>query len=205
MVELYGENDEKLVLEKDMLFATLETNVRHIHTGDNKPFFLSDTVGFIHKLPHGLIKAFQSTLEEVRYADLLVQVVDFSDEHYREQMQVTEETLAELGAGGIPQIIVCNKADKCEMEQLPQINGDRIYMAAVQNSSIVELAEMIKERVYADLVDAKFLIPYEKGAVASYLMENAVVREKDFCEEGILLKVNCYKSDADKYMRYLCD
>ncbi len=205
MVELYGENEEKTVLEKDMLFATLETNVRSIRTGDNRPFFLSDTVGFIHKLPHGLIKAFQSTLEEVRYADLLVQVVDFSDEHYREQMRVTEETLAELGAGGIPQIIVYNKADKCSMEQLPRRSGNQIYMAAAQSCGIPELAELIKEQVYSNLVCAEFLIPYEMGAVASYLMENAVVTEKNFCEEGFRLRVNCHKSDADKYRRYRCD
>ena len=79
MVEAYNGNEEKKVLEKDMLFATLETSVRTIETGDNKPFFLVDTVGFIHKLPHGLVKAFHSTLEEVKYADLLIQVVDFSD------------------------------------------------------------------------------------------------------------------------------
>ena len=96
-------------MEKDMLFATLETSVRSIDTGHNKPFFLTDTVGFIHKLPHGLVKAFRSTLEEVKYADLLVQVVDFSDENYRQQMQVTADTLKELGAGDIPQIVVYNK------------------------------------------------------------------------------------------------
>lgn len=85
LVELYGEDREKTVLEKDMLFATLDTSVRCIDTGDNKPFFLVDTVGFIHKLPHGLVKAFYSTLEEVQYADLIVHVVDFSDRYHRQQ------------------------------------------------------------------------------------------------------------------------
>ena len=82
LVEQYGQASEKTVTEKDMLFATLDTSVRTIETEDNKPFFLVDTVGFIHKLPHGLIKAFRSTLEEVRYADLLVQVVDVSASGY---------------------------------------------------------------------------------------------------------------------------
>ncbi|MBQ3516036.1 MAG: GTPase HflX, partial [Lachnospiraceae bacterium] len=109
MVQKYIGNDEKKVLEKDMLFATLETSVRNIDTGDNKPFFLVDTVGFIHKLPHGLVKAFHSTLEEVKYADLLVQIIDYSDEQYKQQMEVTKETLEELGAGDIPMIYVYNK------------------------------------------------------------------------------------------------
>ncbi|MDE6926418.1 MAG: GTPase HflX, partial [Acetatifactor sp.] len=108
LVEQYGESRDKTVLEKDMLFATLDTSVRSIHTGDNKPFFLVDTVGFIHKLPHGLIEAFHSTLEEVRYADLVVQVVDFSDEYHRQQAEVTEGTLRELKAADIPRIVVYN-------------------------------------------------------------------------------------------------
>ena len=103
MVEKYGECPQKTVMEKDMLFATLETSVRSIDV-DGRPFLLADTVGFIHKLPHGLVKAFRSTLEEVRNADLLVQVVDFSDENYKQQIEVTQKTLRELEAGDIPQI-----------------------------------------------------------------------------------------------------
>lgn len=202
MVKLYGESSEKTVLEKDMLFATLDTSVRCIHSGDNKPFFLSDTVGFIHKLPHGLIKAFQSTLEEVRYADLLVQVVDFSDEHYRAQMEVTAETLRELGVGDIPQIIVYNKADQCNMEDFPRRKENQIYMSAVSENDITELAEMIKERVYTDLTEACFLFPYDKGGTASYFMENAVVKEKEYCGQGIRLAVECHRSDAEKYAAY---
>ncbi|MCQ2754897.1 MAG: GTPase HflX, partial [bacterium] len=112
LIEKYGSAENKMVFEKDMLFATLETSVRHIETGDHKSFFLADTVGFIHRLPHGLVKAFQSTLEEVKYADLLIQVVDYSDDNYKQHMEVTAETLKELGAGDIPQIIVYNKSDK---------------------------------------------------------------------------------------------
>ncbi|MBQ7925466.1 MAG: GTPase HflX, partial [Lachnospiraceae bacterium] len=108
MVEYYGDGEEKKVLEKNMLFATLETSVRRIDNGRNQPFFLVDTVGFIDKLPHGLVKAFRSTLEEVRYADLLVHVVDFSDENHKQHMEVTLETLKELEAAGIPQLVIYN-------------------------------------------------------------------------------------------------
>lgn len=202
MVEKYTGNDEKKVLEKDMLFATLETAVRTIETGDNKPFFLVDTVGFIHKLPHGLVKAFHSTLEEVKYADLLVQVVDFSDPQYRLQMDVTAETLKELGAGEIPMIVVYNKAES-RMEDLPRIRDKQIYMSAVNDVGIAELAELIKGHVYATYRDAEFLIPYDKGAVVSYFMENATVLSQEYLENGVRLVVNCHKGDADKYSEYL--
>lgn len=202
MVEKYTGKEEKKVLEKDMLFATLETAVRTIETGDNKPFFLVDTVGFIHKLPHGLVKAFHSTLEEVKYADLLVQVVDFSDPQYRLQMEVTAETLKELGAGEIPMVVVYNKAES-KMEGLPRIRDNHIYMSAVNDVGISELAELIKGQVYSTYQDAEFLIPYDKGGVVSYFMENSTVREQEYLENGVRLVVNCHKGDADKYSEYL--
>ena len=112
MVEQFVGDEEKKVLEQDMLFATLDTTIRRINTGNNQDFLLTDTVGFIHKLPHGLVKAFRSTLEEIKGADLLLQVVDVSDSGYQEQMETTKETLRELGAGDIPMLIVFNKADR---------------------------------------------------------------------------------------------
>ena len=112
MVERFVGDEEKKVLEKDMLFATLDTTIRRINTGNNQDFLFTDTVGFIHKLPHGLVKAFRSTLEEIKGADLLLQVVDVSDPGYQEQMETTRETLRELGAGDIPMLIVFNKADR---------------------------------------------------------------------------------------------
>lgn len=199
MVDRYGERPDKTVLEKDMLFATLETSVRSIDTGDNKPFFLADTVGFIHKLPHGLIQAFHSTLEEVQYADLLVQVVDFSDENYRQQMEVTAETLKELNAGDIKLITVYNKADKCKMTDIPKVKGNQIYLSAGDGVGIEELVALIKEKVYEDHVTCNFLIPYKHGAVTSYLMENATILKKEYREDGVFLCTNCYSQDASKY------
>lgn len=207
MVEMYGEKREKTVLEKDMLFATLDTNVRCIRpekkhseevVADNRPFFLADTVGFINKLPHGLVKAFRSTLEEVRYADLIVQVVDFSDEHYRQHMEVTNETLKELEAGGVPRIVVYNKADKVNMEHLPRKKEHQIYMAAAKDCGMEELAEMIAECVYADRVKREFLIPYDKGDVVSYFLENATVMKQEYREDGVWMSVYCHKGDADR-------
>ena len=94
MIDIYVKDEEKKVLERDMLFATLDTTVRKICTGNNRDFLLSDTVGFIHKLPHGLVTAFRSTLSEVLNVVLLLHVVDGSDEHFTEQMKPTGQTLA---------------------------------------------------------------------------------------------------------------
>ncbi len=202
LVERYGERSEKTVTEKDMLFATLDTAVRSISTGDNRPFLLADTVGFIHKLPHGLVKAFRSTLEEVKYADLLVQVVDFSDEHYKQQMEVTEQTLKELGAGDISRLVVYNKADKCGMEGIPQKKEGRIYMAAGQGCGLEELTGMIQDTLYADRVETDFLLPFNRGDLVSFLMENATVLKQEYTEAGVHLKVSCQKQDAEKYSLY---
>ena len=208
LVDMYGGGEEKNVLEKDMLFATLETNVRSIDAGDNKPFFLADTVGFIHKLPHGLVQAFRSTLEEVKYADLIVEVVDFSDEHYRQHMEVTAETLKELGAGDIPRIVAYNKFDKCPAENLPENGrpylrkGRQIYLAAKTGCGMEELSELIRECVYADRVEAEFLIPYENGGIVSYFMENSTVSSQEYGEEGVRIRTSCHRGDAEKYGRY---
>lgn len=144
MLDKYTRDASKRVLEKDMLFATLDTTVRRICTGPGEEFLLSDTVGFIHQLPAGLVKAFRSTLEEAREADLLLHVLDYSDEAYRKQREVTEETLRELGAGDIPVIYVYNKADRCmEAEKLPAIRENRIYMSAKTGAGLSELTAMI--------------------------------------------------------------
>ena len=134
------------LLEKNMLFATLDTTVRRISMGGGRDFLLSDTVGFIHQLPTALIKAFRSTLEEAREADLLLHVLDYSDESCRMQREVTDMTLKELGAGDIPVIYVYNKADLVETAdggKLPRVIDHKIYMSAKTGEGIPELVELI--------------------------------------------------------------
>lgn len=156
MLDKYTRDASKKVLEKDMLFATLDTTVRRIRIGAKEEFLLSDTVGFIHQLPAGLVKAFRSTLEEAREADLLLHVLDYSDESYRKQREVTEETLTELGAGDIPVIYVYNKADRCmEADQLPVIRDNRIYMSAKTGAGIPELVELIRKNTRRETYDKR--------------------------------------------------
>ncbi len=204
MVERFVGDEEKKVLEKDMLFATLDTTIRRINTGNNQDFLLTDTVGFIHKLPHGLVKAFRSTLEEIKGADLLLQVVDVSDPGYQEQMETTKETLRELGAGDIPMLIAFNKADRLFENPYPRTAGtNKIYISARQPESIELLVKEIIRRVYADYEEVRLLIPYEKGSIVSYLQENAQILEQTYEPEGTRMRVNCHHADAGKYEQYV--
>ncbi|MBR4732716.1 MAG: GTPase HflX [Lachnospiraceae bacterium] len=202
MISLYGAKKEKTVLEQNMLFATLDVTVRSMEFPDHKSFLLTDTVGFIHKLPTDLVKAFRSTLDEVKYADLLLHVVDDSDENHKKQMEVTQNTLREIGAGSIPQIVVYNKADLLGMEDLPRVQDGKIFMAAAPGIGIGELAEMIREQLYAGNVDAEFLFPYDKGGDASRLMASAAVQDTEYRPEGIWIKASCTKKEALKYQGY---
>ena len=203
LLERYSQDETKKVLEKDMLFATLETTVRKIELPDNRRFLLSDTVGFIHKLPTALIKAFRSTLEEVQNADLLLHVIDYSDENYKNQIKVTEETLRELGCSGIPVIYVMNKADLC-MEDFPRVQAEnRIYMAAAKESGLEELVELISKKLFGSYLEAEFLIPYECGQIMSYLMDHTLVRSTEYRENGVHIVTSCSKADYARYRQYL--
>ncbi len=196
--------EEKKVFEKDMLFATLDTTVRRISPGDNRDFLLSDTVGFIDRLPHTLIKAFRSTLAEACGADLLLQVIDYSDPHHREQRKVTEETLRELGAEKIPCLLVMNKADLVmEESELPKIVGDKIFLSAKKQIGLEELLGLIREKLFADYVDCEMLIPYTDGGAVAYLKEHADVHSLEYGADGALLKLCCKKSDAGRYAKYV--
>lgn len=223
MLDLYGADEgdvsEKKVMEKDMLFATLDTTVRKIVPEEHHPFLLSDTVGFIHKLPHNLVEAFRSTLEEAREADILLQVVDYSDPHYREQIAVTNETLQKLGADGIPMLYVYNKADVVEPEAVPGLAGieaekllqalpvvsqDSIYMSARERIGLEELIRLIEKKLSGGYRDCVMLIPYTDGRAVSYLNENGVVRDTRYLEEGVRLSLQCREEDYQYYRDYLC-
>lgn len=204
LLSAFEENEEKQVLERNMLFATLDTTVRKISPPNRNAFLLSDTVGFISNLPHSLIKAFRSTLDEVREADLLLQVIDYSDENYTEHMKVTNETLKELGAGNIPMLYIFNKADLSGMGQLAAIQGgDKLYMCAKSESSIDALLSLIEQKLSGGYRECELLIPYKRGDIMSYLTENAAVYETDYREDGIYMKARLTVRDAGRYAEYV--
>lgn len=197
-----GQEDHKQVFEKDMLFATLETSVRYIELHDKKSFLLTDTVGFVSKLPHHLVKAFRSTLEEARDADLLLHVVDVSNAEYGFMMDVTNETLKAVGVEGIPTIYVYNKADLANVPY-PVISGDNIWISAKQGNGLDELLQIIRQHIFSDYVTCKMLIPYEQGNIVSYLNENATIYETVYEEAGTLLKLEVKEADYAKYQHFV--
>lgn len=204
MLNTYDGTEEKKVMEKDMLFATLETTVRNIKIDKNRQILLSDTVGFINHLPHGLVKAFRSTLEEACEADLILNVIDASDSHHKQQIKVTEDTLRELDMGDAPMIYVYNKADKCMEDPLPVVCGeDKIYLSAKSGEGIRELVEMIFQKLHSGHLEAEFLVPYTDGKTVSELMKNCVIHEVSYEENGTLLKVSCELALYQKYKDYL--
>ena len=222
MLDLFGSDEadaeEKKVMEKDMLFATLDTTVRKIRPDDHHAFLLSDTVGFIHKLPHNLVEAFHSTLEEAKEADLLLQIVDYSDPHYKEQIAVTNQTLRELGAEGIPMIYVYNKADLVAPDKipgtagtvpeqvtaaLPQVTENSIYLSAKERIGMKELVGLIEKKLAGGYRECTLLIPYTDGRAVSYLNENGVVFQTEYQEAGVRMRVSCRVEDHRYYQKYL--
>lgn len=205
LVERYNKDEDKKVEEKDMLFATLDTSVRNITLENKKSFFLSDTVGFISKLPHNLVKAFRSTLEEIKLADLIIQVVDFSDPNYKSHIEVTNKTLEDLGANTDNMIYVLNKADKLSefLNIIPKVEGSNIYMSAKNSVGIDELLEMIKKRVFKDYVSTSMLIPYDRGDITSYLNANATIKNVEYVNNGTKLDLELKLADYNKYKEYV--
>ncbi|QDD83048.1 GTPase HflX [Bacillus cereus] len=201
MLEIYNGTEEKQVFEKDMLFATLETSVRNIDLPDNKSFLLTDTVGFVSKLPHHLVKAFRSTLEEVAEADLLIHVVDYANPNYEQLIDITNETLKKIGVENIPTIYAYNKSDMVDVE-IPKLQEDRVYLSAKKHVGIEELVEMIRSHIYKEYTKCEMLIPYDQGQVVSYFNNHAHVLSTSYENEGTKLEVECKTSDYEKYKRF---
>ena len=209
-----GVPDKRQVFEANMLFATLDTTVRRITVARGQEFLLSDTVGFIHKLPTSLVEAFKSTLEEVTQADLLVQVVDGSDPHCRKHIEVTKRIITEIGAGHIPMITVYNKADLCDppaahpvvgaIEQtVDGVNNVNLYLCAKESSSIECLCKTIFDILHAKRTIRTFLIPYDRGSVVSFLMERSVVLQTEYTAEGTKITAECDKATAEQVEKML--
>ena len=202
MVETYKKPENKKVFEKDMLFATLETSVRSIHLPNHKMFFLSDTVGFVSNLPHELVKAFRTTLEEVIEADLLLHVVDYSNPNYQKQMQVTTDTLNQIGASDIPVLYVYNKSELTSIS-LPSVNENDIYISAKDRIGIHELVDLIVKQVFKLNIECMMFVPYSEGNIVSYLNEHTNILSVDHQNEGTSFHLQCTESDYNKLNQYV--
>jgi len=198
-----AEDPSKTVFEKDMLFATLETSNRRVEFEGNKSLILTDTVGFVSKLPHNLVEAFKATLEEVTEADLLVHVVDASNEKYQMQIGVTEKVLKEIGVHDTPSLYVFNKIDRLEENHIKEEYPDALMVSAKNGTNMDELVDIIKSHVFSEHKTVKMMIPYADGSVLSYLNENAHIIGQDYTEEGTVVDVEVSIIDGEKLKKYI--
>jgi len=202
LVRNYGVDEDKQVFEKDMLFATLDTSVRRLTLPDQKEFLLSDTVGFVSNLPHNLVESFKSTLAEASQADLLLQVIDYSDPHHQEMMKTTADTLEAIGIKDIPMINIFNKADKMEISYPTMEGENQIIMSAIQPESLDMLTDLIKKVIFKDFVTTTLLIPFTEGNVVAYLNEKANVINTDYVANGTQIEVELSTNDYKRYAKY---
>ncbi|KXH80901.1 GTPase HflX [Sporosarcina sp. HYO08] len=202
LLEKMDTDHSKQVFEKDMLFATLDTSIRKIKLIDNKEFILTDTVGFVSKLPHNLVQAFRSTLEEARDADLLLHVVDVSNEDYQYMVEVTNDTLHEIGVENVAMVNVYNKADLANI-MYPKVSGNTVWLSAREGNGLEELIALIKRHIFEQYVTCKLMIPYDRGEIVSHLNDKANVKNVAYEEEGTLMTVEMDVTERDKLSEYI--
>ncbi|MBQ5771667.1 MAG: GTPase HflX, partial [Clostridia bacterium] len=176
------------VLVEDKLFATLDPVIRQVDLPDNHKCMMVDTVGFIRKLPHALVEAFKSTLEEALSADLLLIVSDLSSPFYKQQREVVYDVLNQLGAQGKPVLEVLNKCDKAEVGTVIE-PADAVMISAASGYGLDNLKNAISERIAAMRHPVELLIPYDKGNVLSILHSQGQVESEEYLENGV--KVVC--------------
>ena len=178
------------VLEEDKLFATLDPTTRVLDLPGRQQILLTDTVGFIRKLPHHLIEAFKSTLEEAKYADLILHVVDASNSQKAEHMQVVYDTLRQLGVADKKVITLFNKQDLCEeKEQLRDFQADHVlHISAKKKQGLEELKKLLEEVLLEDQIYVERLYPYEKAGMIAMIRQHGQVVEEEYLPEGIAVK-----------------
>lgn len=200
LVTLSSGREDKLVLQENRLFATLQTATREINLADFPPFLLTDTVGFIDHLPTSLVDSFRSTLEEIKEADLLIQVVDYSDDESANQIIVTNETLQALGAKDIPMIYLYNKVDLMKNPSIIQ-NDHALTVSLEKDTELSPILHLIMSFIYKKAPIQTFFLPFEANLYGfkkvAYIRD--IVEEKD----GYLITAQVRSEDEKNFHKYL--
>lgn len=196
------------VFEADMLFATLDVTTRAIVLPDNRVATVTDTVGFVRKLPHDLIEAFKSTLEEVFFSDLLLHVVDCSSDTVFQQIEAVNNVLQELGVSEKNMIIVLNKIDMADDNQIKAIEDkyksmNIIKISAKKNINLEELLNEIVLGIPSKLRKVNYIIPYMFQNLVSNLHQNAKVEEEEYLEEGTRITASVDEKIYNQYKEYM--
>ena len=211
LCDLAAKNDIKgkeKVFEADMLFATLDITTRSIVLKNKGVVTITDTVGFVRKLPHDLVEAFKSTLEEVVYSDLLCHVVDASSISAIDQIEAVEGVLEELGAKDKETILVLNKIDQSNEELLAEIkekfnNYITIEISAKEGINLEKLLELIEEKLPYKMKKCEYLIPYDRSDMNSYLHRNGRVLEEEYKENGTYMVVEVDDESFNKSKEFI--
>jgi GTP-binding protein HflX len=205
---LFNRLTEADVLVEDRLFATLGSTVRRLDLPDGHRALMSDTVGFVRRLPHELVEAFRSTLDEAADADLLVHVVDASDPDPDGQISAVREVLTEIDAADIPEILVFNKIDVAEpavVRRLLTVYDGSVATSALTGENIEAVTAAIIDGLDAATVTADLLIPYDRGDLVASLYETGEVLEEHHAEDGTEIKVRLPAAAAERVSPYLRD
>lgn len=204
LLNMYNKDENKQVFVKDMLFATLETSTRSIKLPNNLEFLLTDTVGFVSKLPHHLVESFKSTLEEITEASLIIHVIDASSPYLELQVNTTNEVLTKLGINDIPIVYAVNKIDKLPSNMyIPKNYSPAVYVSALTQEGYPELVDYIQTSIFKDLVTKTYLLPFNRGDIYNIMKEKGEVYETSYLPEGILVKVQLSSRLANTYQEYL--
>lgn len=196
---------EASVLAEDKLFATLDPTTRKMKLPEGETVLLTDTVGFIRKLPHHLVNAFKSTLDEVRLADILLIVSDASDPEVREHLTVTREIISELGGEGKPVIYVYNKCDRSDLSSIGEGGDNTVFVSGKYGEGIDDLCRMIERVVKEMKHEIKLIIPYTDQSVMSGIYDNYTVLSCDYLDEGILVTAVVDEKGKGQLTRYLVE
>lgn len=186
----------------DRLFDTLDTTTRRLKVSDHLEILLSDTVGFIAKLPHHLIEAFQATLEELQYADLLLHVIDASDAEREAHVEVVDRLIDKLAKPGVPVIRCYNKVDLLDDISNYPIGDRSVPMCARNGVGMDELLSKIEEILLGKLHHVTLLLPYAQGGVLEVLHEQAQVLRADYTPEGIEVETVCSEELYGRYRKF---
>ncbi|MBE0446710.1 MAG: GTPase HflX [Actinobacteria bacterium] len=193
------------VLVEDKLFATLDSTTRRLNTDHIKEIVISDTVGFIKKLPHQLIAAFRSTLDEVRMADLLLHVVDASHPQMEEQIKAVEDVLKALEIDNKPQILVFNKIDligDIDRARLRKVYADSVQVSAAQGMWLDSVRAAIEKAIRKKFVRLRLIVPYSRGAMLRRIYSSGIVISESHTPEGTDIIADIPEADAEEYMAF---
>ena len=188
------------VLAENKLFATLDTTSRALTLPDDREVLLIDTVGFIRKLPHHLINAFKSTLEEAVYADVILNVIDFSNPEHKIHREVAEDILTSLGCSEIPKINVYNKCDM--VDYTFKSDQDNIYVSAQSGQGMEELLKLIAIKIPYPFKRMNLMIPYDKTGLASMIRDDGKLISEEYLAEGIKITADIDGKAVHKYEQY---